>query len=83
MFAIAIDLLSCDGLSPYHCIVHQEDHAKVWALAHESVFPHPLKFSPCPDIYVTWSVLVHSTGDPGSCGCREGPSDGGIPCGAW
>ena len=66
-FASALALLPCDGrmwYSPHHCTVYRGDHVVVWALAHESAFPGPVHYCPCPDVYVTWSGLVHSPRDP-------------------
>ena len=31
-----------------------------WALAHESAFPGPAQYTPCPNVYVTGSGLVRS-----------------------
>ena len=36
----------------------------VRALAHESAFPGPVHYYPRPNVYVTWSGLVHSPRDP-------------------
>ena len=66
-FAFALTLLPCDGRvwhSPYQCTVYRGDSAVAWALAHESAFPGLVHYTPCPDVYVTWSGLVHSPRGP-------------------
>ena len=66
VFVCALALLPCDGRvwhSPHHCTVYRSDRVVVLALVHESAFPCPVP-PPPPNVYVTWSGLVHSLRDP-------------------
>ena len=66
-FACALTLLPCDGRmwhSPHHCTVYRRDRGAFWALVHECAYRGQLQYAPRPDMYVTWSGLVHSTRGP-------------------
>ena len=64
--ASGLTLLPC-----HHCKVYGGACAVVWALAHQSAFLGPVRYSPCSDVYVTVGTCALPAAFPSGLGDRD------------